>query len=218
MALEYRSVDEHAEKMNRSSVALTNRSGEQNNAEQLSQEFAGELDAASIEASLARAKTLIFDEVPVEELLDLEASQVRLKYVQHAYLITNLMRDESQSLLQPQKVWTIGRNRDAALPLPDPMLSRRHAVILHIKNEGFYLVDLNSMNGSFVNGVRVQHRHLLQDGDRVCLGNTAFTFLVSDQVRALPAIHPEIVARFSAAESRPLDFIDYLAPDESLFG
>jgi hypothetical protein len=54
-----------------------------------------------------------------------------------AYLITNLRSDSSSTLLQPQMTWTIGRNRDAALPLRDRMLSRRHSVLMYVKNEGF---------------------------------------------------------------------------------
>jgi hypothetical protein len=207
-----------------SATPIQSRERAHSTAQQLSQEFAGELDAESIEASLSRARTLMFDDIPVEELLDQTESQIALKYVQgimhgqQAYLITNLLKDESQTLWQSQKVWTIGRNREAAFPLQDPMLSRRHAVILHVQNEGFYLVDLNSMNGTFVNGTKVQHRHLLKDGDRISLGNVAFTFLVSSRVRSLAPIHPEVVARLNATESRPLDFIDYLASDEALFG
>jgi pSer/pThr/pTyr-binding forkhead associated (FHA) protein len=127
------------------------------------------------------------------------------------FLITNLGSGESQLLLQPQGVWTIGRNRDAAISLQDPMLSRRHAVIQYGQDGTFFLVDLNSMNGTFVNGSKVQHRHALQDGDVILMGNVAFTFFVSCKVRSLPAIHPEVLTRLNTAEPRSLAFIDYLA-------
>jgi hypothetical protein len=224
MKSEFSSTPYPVRSMNRSSTSVQSRGETSDTAQQLSQEFAGELDAESIEASLSRARTLMFDDVPIEELIDRTESQIKLNYVQgvmhgqQAYLITNLLKDESQTLVQSQQVWTIGRNREAAFPLQDPMLSRRHAVILHVKNEGFYLVDLNSMNGTFVNGTKVQHRHLLKDGDRISLGNVVFTFLVSSRVRSLAPIHPEVVSRLNATESRPLDFIDYLASDEALFG
>ena len=189
-------------------------------AEQLSQEFAGELDPESIEASLARASTVILD-LPSEEasppVPPIESPPIPKYYVQglvqgqQMFLITNLGTGESQLLLQPQGVWTIGRNREAAISLQDPMLSRRHAVIQHGQNGTFFLIDLNSMNGTFVNGSKVQHRHALQDGDVVLMGNIAFTFFVSCKVRSLPAIHPEVLTRLNAAEPRSLAFIDYLA-------
>lgn len=123
-------------------------------------------------------------------------------HAQQAFLITNVLRGESQTLFQPQMVWTLGRNRQAAFPLQDKEMSRRHAVIQYIPQKGFYLIDLNSMNGSFVNGTRVQQRHLLQDGDRVHLGNTTFTFFVSRRSYTLEGIHPEVLARLNASASR----------------
>jgi pSer/pThr/pTyr-binding forkhead associated (FHA) protein len=157
-------------------------------------------------------------------ITDLEAPTEALKYIhgvvqgRRVYLVTNLL-GESEILLQPQLVWTIGRNREAALSLTDRALSRRHAVLLYVQEKGFQLIDLNSMNGSFVNGARIQQRHLLKDGDRVRLGGINFTFFVSQNFRSLDAIHPEVLARFNASESRTANFIDYseLKDPEILF-
>jgi FHA domain len=143
------------------------------------------------------------------------APEVSLKYIQgivqgdRAYLVTNLLQDQSQTLLQPQMVWTIGRNRSAALPLQDRKLSRRHAVIMYAPEDGFYLVDLNSMNGSYWNGQRVQQRQKLQDGDRICLGTVRFSFFISVQERTVEPIHPEVLSRLVNSESRPASFIDF---------
>lgn len=142
-----------------------------------------------------------------------------LKYVQgmiqgqRVYLVTNLL-GESQTLVQPQMVWTLGRNRDAALPLRDRAMSRRHAVILYVANVGFHLIDLNSMNGSFINGTRIQQRQLLKDGDLVRVGSIDFSFFTSGNIRSIEAIHPEVLARFTASESRIEGFIDYSALEE----
>ncbi|HEY9908317.1 MAG TPA: FHA domain-containing protein [Thermosynechococcaceae cyanobacterium] len=169
---------------------------------------AAELDAVDSEAqgeALSKFATLMLDMPSQAPDKSVKLSvETNLKYVQgvvygqQAYLITNLLRGESQTLFQPQMVWTIGRNREAALPLQERDLSRRHAVILYTSGEGFQLIDLNSMNGSFVNGSRVQQRCLLKDGDRLRLGSTDFTFLFSRSYRTLDSIHPEILARFNA--------------------
>lgn len=125
------------------------------------------------------------------------------KYVQgvvqgkQVYLVTNLLDNRTQTLFQPQLVWTIGRNRSAAFPLHDRQLSRRHAVILYAPFEGFCLLDLNSMNGSYINGQRVQQRQRLQDGDWVCVGSTQFFFFVSGQDKKLDRLHPEVLMRLS---------------------
>ncbi len=132
---------------------------------------------------------------------------------QRAHLVTNLLDETSQSVMQPQGVWTIGRNRDVALPVRDKAMSRRHGMIHYVPGVGFYLIDLNSMNGCYVNGVRIKHRMLLQDGDRIHLGNTDFTFFHSGQQRQAEALHPEVLSRLTASEP-PLEHIDFLALEE----
>lgn len=177
------------------------------------------------DASFAKAATLMMD-LPASqpEAVQTEAPSEPLKYIQgvvqgkQAFIITNLP-EESQTLAQPQMVWTIGRNREAAIPLKDRAMSRRHAVILYIQSVGFQLIDLNSMNGSFVNDERIQQRHVLKDGDRIRVGSINFTFYVSCRSRALNTIHPEVLARFNTAESYSGSFIDYaeLEDPEVLF-
>ena len=152
--------------------------------------------------------------IPEAEFPHLSTIERKLKYVQgisqsrQVYLITNLLQDISQMLLQSQNVWTIGRNRGAALRLGDRKLSRRHAVILY-DAEGFHLIDLNSMNGSYVNGDRVQQCHHLKDGDRVCLGSIEFFFFMSQQRHSLEPIHPEVLSRLQNLKSRSTPFADY---------
>jgi FHA domain len=143
-----------------------------------------------------------------DESQRIRVPEVKPKYVhgivqgQQVYLITNLLKESSQTLLQPQMVWTIGRNREAAIPIQDRRMSRRHAVILYVPGQGFSLVDLNSMNGSYVNGLQIQHRHILQDGDYITVGNTEFFFFSSGCSRSLDAIHPEVFARLKNLQAR----------------
>jgi hypothetical protein len=68
----------------------------------------------------------------------------------------------------------IGRSRECDVRLADPNVSRRHA---EIRQEGstFYLVDLDSTNGSEVNGRRAR-RARLEDGDTILLGSTELVF------------------------------------------
>lgn len=133
-----------------------------------------------------------------------------------AYLITNLRNSVSSCLYQPQMTWTIGRNRDAALPLRDRMLSRRHSVLMYVKAEGFYLVDLNSMNGSYVNGNRVENRIALQDGDFIRVGHTEFFFFLSTRYRKIEAIHPQVLNRLLNPEEKGNVHIDYAEIQEEI--
>ena len=52
--------------------------------------------------------------------------------------------------------------------LPSPYLSRHHAVIVGTP-EGYYLVDLNSVNGVLLNGRRIE-RAVLCDEDVLAMG------------------------------------------------
>jgi Protein of unknown function (DUF3662)/FHA domain len=68
----------------------------------------------------------------------------------------------------------IGRSRDCDIRLNDPNVSRRHA---EIRQEGtaYWLIDLESTNGSTVNGRR-QQRAKLETDDRITLGSTEIVF------------------------------------------
>ena len=127
---------------------------------------------------------------------------------QQAYIITNLCNQVSSTLFQPQMTWSIGRNREAAIPLRDRMLSRHHAVLMYVRNAGFHLLDLNSMNGSYVNGVRVENRVSLKDGDFVRVGNTEYFFFVSNGYRNLDPLHSEVLTRLVNPEAKS-PHVDY---------
>ena len=63
---------------------------------------------------------------------------------------------------------TIGREADNVVQLPHEKVSKHHALMLHAPG-GWVLEDLQSTNGSFVNGHRVE-RAELKDGDKVRIG------------------------------------------------
>lgn len=69
---------------------------------------------------------------------------------------------------------TIGRDGSAQICLPDPFLSLRHARI-EKKQDGFHIRDLQSRNGTYVNGSRILEAKL-QDHDRLHMGSTEFIF------------------------------------------
>lgn len=80
---------------------------------------------------------------------------------------------------------TIGRDKSNWLSIPDPQLSRQHCVI-QIKPEVFRIVDLNSRNGIFVNGIPSREREL-EDGDQIEMGDSLFLFVLQDEAQAVPA-------------------------------
>jgi len=62
----------------------------------------------------------------------------------------------------------IGRLSESDVVLSNPFISRQHAKVLKQGN-GFTLVDLNSLHGSYVNGVQISEQSL-RNGDRITLG------------------------------------------------
>ena len=73
-----------------------------------------------------------------------------------------------------RNVYTIGRDAQADICIPDPSVSRQHARIFFLHDEEI-LEDLNSTNGSFVNGVRVT-RCVMQDNDIIRIGDATILF------------------------------------------
>lgn len=69
----------------------------------------------------------------------------------------------------------LGRSGEADCPIPDPNISRRHAELRQRASGTWEIVDLQSTNGVKVNGRRVTSARL-EDGDRVTIGTTTFTF------------------------------------------
>jgi pSer/pThr/pTyr-binding forkhead associated (FHA) protein len=70
----------------------------------------------------------------------------------------------------------IGRNPTTDITLLDDGISREHAIILYdTESDSYSLEDLQSTNGTQVNGKRVRSV-TLADGDEVRIGRTLFRF------------------------------------------
>jgi pSer/pThr/pTyr-binding forkhead associated (FHA) protein len=73
--------------------------------------------------------------------------------------------------------YTIGRLPDNDVRIDNPAVSGHHSLIINILNDSF-LEDLNSTNGTYVNGKLVK-KHALQHGDVITIGHHQLRF--SDQ-------------------------------------
>lgn len=102
--------------------------------------------------------------------------------------MTNLIvTDASGTRAFPIKgLITIGRHPYSTIVLQDKAISKHHATICMADNHCVF-EDLNSSNGSFLNGLRVS-THKLRDGDVICVGEVILKFQVasnSDDVSKL---------------------------------
>ncbi|VTU29041.1 Glycogen accumulation regulator GarA [Variovorax sp. SRS16] len=71
---------------------------------------------------------------------------------------------------------TIGRSSKCDLVIDRPLLSRIHAALSAVEGGGFSVCDLDSRNGTFVNGERI-HRHLLRHHDTIRIGDCELRYL-----------------------------------------
>ncbi len=78
----------------------------------------------------------------------------------------------------------IGRTRDNDLRIVDPTVSRLHAM-LTVRNGEAMVVDANSRNGIFVNGIQVRYARL-DDGDLVTFGTVRFRYRVGSDSTGSP--------------------------------
>jgi pSer/pThr/pTyr-binding forkhead associated (FHA) protein len=74
--------------------------------------------------------------------------------------------------------YTIGRLPDNDIRIDNPAVSGHHALIINILNDSF-LEDLNSTNGTYVNG-KIVKKHALQHGDVITVGHHALRFVDGD--------------------------------------
>lgn len=72
--------------------------------------------------------------------------------------------------------WTVGRSDDNNFVLGDRWISRNHAMLQCMDTGEFYLIDLGSRNGSFLNGRRVSVPVTLHNGDAITFGQTELKF------------------------------------------
>ena len=70
---------------------------------------------------------------------------------------------------------SVGRRPDSDVFLDDVTVSRDHALIVK-RNGGYWLDDLGSLNGTYVNRRRIES-HRLEDGDELQVGKYKLTFL-----------------------------------------
>src|SRR2546423_8170180 len=77
---------------------------------------------------------------------------------------------------------SIGRSPKRGVVLNSPKASRRHCIInLHNVGE-FWLIDLGSSNGTFLNKRRVHQPVRLCDMDQITVGNAPFTFRQPEEI------------------------------------
>ena len=71
---------------------------------------------------------------------------------------------------------TIGRKDDNSIVISDQHVSGNHAKIV-VRNDSLFIEDLNSTNGTFFNGNKVNGKIKLSNRDEIKIGSTVFKIL-----------------------------------------
>ena len=114
---------------------------------------------------------------------------------------------DSERRIRVEGELILGRTEDAGLVIDDPEISRTHAVITQTA-DGIEIRDLSSLNGTWVNGERINTPTALAPGDVVKVGKTRIEVLVASGPSPAP------VAR---ASPTPVEAEDELRPVSVLF-
>ncbi len=133
--------------------------------------------------------------------------------------------------MRPRLLVTAGPSKDATIPLPDgeatlgrdptnavtvadASVSRKHCLLRREEDGRFQIKDLDSRNGTLVNGLAVKEQWL-RHGDEIATGDSVFLFLVEDQDQAVPASCVEFDDSHFTAETKLLHprEVVYLQPE-----
>jgi serine phosphatase RsbU (regulator of sigma subunit) len=110
---------------------------------------------------------------------------------------------------------TVGRARSCDVFLPDQWLSRQHAEIRR-RNSDYFVADLESKNGTLLNGERVGEERRLRHGDVISLGEHQLTFSTVDEPEREeePEAAPEGTRVFSARDLSDVKTRPTIDPEE----
>jgi pSer/pThr/pTyr-binding forkhead associated (FHA) protein len=95
-----------------------------------------------------------------------------------ARLVLSIDGQELAEYNMSKERYTIGRLPDNDIRIDNPAVSGHHALIINILNDSF-LEDLNSTNGTYVNG-KIVKKHAMQHGDVITVGHHALRFVDSE--------------------------------------
>jgi len=108
---------------------------------------------------------------------------------------------EQKNIVLNRVPFTVGRKVDKDLVIADPRVSRDHAQILQ-EGLDFFVVDLGSKHGTFVNGERIQRQKLTR-GDRLEFGARDSAYVLFNPAHNTSNTAREFLSQISAKPIKP---------------
>src|SRR6202790_3063047 len=84
----------------------------------------------------------------------------------------------------PEGDFTLGRDTTNAVAVPDGSVSRKHCLLRKDEDGRFQIKDLESHNGTLLNGRAVKEQWL-RHGDEIAAGDSVFLFLLEEQEQSV---------------------------------
>jgi len=120
-----------------------------------------------------------------ERTVKLDLREVALSITKRPVLVVLQGQSIGETVKLEKERTIVGRGSQADLVLRDEIASRQHAEIMQLCLEAdcieYYVNDLDSTNGTFLNGAKVTSQQLLQDGDKIKIGNHLMKFAMLDE-------------------------------------
>ena len=105
-----------------------------------------------------------------------EASGIGLEGLEAPALVVRSGGRAGESFHPTKAETTIGRSPDCDVFLDDVTVSRKHAELVR-RDDAFYVEDLGSLNGTFLNRRRIEEPSKLENGDELQIGKYRLSFI-----------------------------------------
>jgi ABC-type multidrug transport system ATPase subunit len=132
------------------------------------------IDAGSTYGTQVNSRPVLRRELHNGDLLTIGVFDLQAAVDDHFLHLTHAKRSDSplphlsELTIDPASM-SLGRDSSNTIPLPHPLISRRHCTVVRMPDGGYALKDHGSTNGTYVNGRRVI-QSALADGDIVQVG------------------------------------------------
>ncbi len=122
--------------------------------------------------------------------------------------------ERNSTIPLPDGEATLGRDPSNAVAVADASVSRKHCLLRRGEDDRFQIKDLDSRNGTLVNGSPVKEQWL-RHGDEIATGDAVFLFLTEEENQSTPASRVEFDDSHPMAETKLINprEVVYLQPD-----
>lgn len=120
-----------------------------------------------------------------------------------AHLLITAGHDAGKYFPLANRPLAVGRDPARDIQLLDPKVSRKHYVVRRV-DDAYVLIPFKSVNPVVVNGVELAGEAVLQDRDKIEVGDTTLRFRVSDESDRTSALDEHKFAGRQAAEDQTI--------------